>query len=98
MCHTETMECILQLDTLSLNRISTDNEINGNFGFTIQGPSFVSDVLMQPPVIGYLEPGGVAERYWSLKDAHSSLLWDKSSIYSIDLDRVFFNQAIVFLR
>jgi hypothetical protein len=63
MCHTETMECILQLDKLSLNRILTDNEINGNFGFTIQGPSFVSDILMQPPVIGYLEPGGVAERY-----------------------------------
>lgn len=63
MCHTETMECILQLDSLSLNRITTDQEMNGNFGFTIQGASFVSDVLMQPPIIGYLEPGGVAERY-----------------------------------
>ncbi len=62
MCHTETMECILQLDSLSLNRISTDQEMNGNFGFTIQGASFTSDVLMQPPIIGYLEPGGVAER------------------------------------
>lgn len=63
MCHTETMECVLQLDSLSHQRISTDNEIIGNFGFTLQGPSFNSDVLMQPPVIGYLEPGGVAERY-----------------------------------
>jgi hypothetical protein len=25
---------------------------------------------MQPPVIGYLEPGGVAERYWSSKIAY----------------------------
>jgi hypothetical protein len=57
------MECTLQLDSLSTNRILTDNETIGNFGFTLQGPSFTSDVLMQPPVIGYLEPGGVAERY-----------------------------------
>jgi len=63
MCHTETMECTLQLDSLSTNRILTDNETIGNFGFTLQGPSFTSDVLIQPPVIGYLEPGGVAERY-----------------------------------
>ncbi len=63
MCHTEIMECILQIDSLAMNRITTDNEINGHFGFTIQGPSFASDVLMQPPVIGYLEPGSVAERY-----------------------------------
>jgi len=65
MCHTETMECTLQLDSLSTNRILTDNETIGNFGFTLQGPSFTSDVLIQPPVIGYLEPGGVAERYWT---------------------------------
>jgi len=57
------MECTLQLDSLSTNRILTDNETIGNFGFTLQGPSFTSDVLIQPPVIGYLEPGGVAERY-----------------------------------
>lgn len=63
MCHTETMECILQLDPLSINGISTDNESNASFGFTLQGPSFSSDVLIQPPIIGYLEPGGVAERY-----------------------------------
>ncbi len=66
MCHTETMECVLQLDSLSSNRLSPDQEINGNFGFTIQGPSFASDVLMQPPIIGYLEPNGVAERYTNL--------------------------------
>ncbi len=63
MCHTEIMECILQLDSLSINKNSTDNETIGHFGFTLQGPSFASDVLMQPPIIGYLEPGGVAERY-----------------------------------
>ncbi|CAF2332315.1 unnamed protein product [Rotaria sp. Silwood2] len=62
MCHTEVMECILQYDPLSSNRISTDGETISCFGFTIQGTSFVSDVLIQPPVIGYLEPGGVAER------------------------------------
>lgn len=61
MCHTEIMECLLQIDSLNMNRIGTD-ESSGNFGFTIQGPSFASDVLMQPPVIGYIEPNGVAER------------------------------------
>ncbi len=59
MCHTEIMECILQIDSLNPNRILTD----GEFGFTLQGPSFGSDILMQPPIIGYLEPGGIAERY-----------------------------------
>lgn len=39
-----------------------NGEAAGNFGFTLQGASFTSDILMQPPVIGYLEPGGVAER------------------------------------
>jgi hypothetical protein len=53
------MECILQIDSLNPNRILTD----GEFGFTLQGPSFGSDILMQPPIIGYLEPGGIAERY-----------------------------------
>ncbi|CAF0956849.1 unnamed protein product [Rotaria sordida] len=62
MCHIEIMECILQFDPLFSNRISTDGETISCFGFTIQGTSFISDVLMQPPIIGYLEPGGVAER------------------------------------
>ncbi|CAF1005411.1 unnamed protein product [Rotaria sp. Silwood1] len=62
MCHTEIMECILQFDSLSSNRLSTDGETISCFGFTIQGVSFVSDVLMQSPIIGYLEPGGIAER------------------------------------
>jgi len=64
MCHTEIMECILCLDpTLSPNGTISDNETVENFGFTIQGTSFASDILMQSPVIGYLEPHGVAERY-----------------------------------
>ena len=63
MCHTEVMECILQSDVSPSNRMSTDGETINCFGFTIQGTSFASDVLMQPPVIGYLEPGGVADRY-----------------------------------
>ncbi|CAF3827601.1 unnamed protein product [Adineta steineri] len=63
MCHTEIMECALRLDSSSSQHgNSTDSETIGNFGFTLQGASFASDVLMQPPVIGYLEPGGVAER------------------------------------
>ncbi|CAF1419814.1 unnamed protein product [Adineta steineri] len=62
MCHTEIMECALRLDSSSQHGNSTDSETIGNFGFTLQGASFASDVLMQPPVIGYLEPGGVAER------------------------------------
>ncbi|CAF1493619.1 unnamed protein product, partial [Adineta steineri] len=64
MCHTEIMECALRLDSSSSSQHgnSTDSETIGNFGFTLQGASFASDVLMQPPVIGYLEPGGVAER------------------------------------
>lgn len=62
MCHTETMECILQRDSSSLNRMVADEDANGSFGFTLQGASFASDVLMQSPIIGYLEPGGVAER------------------------------------
>ena len=63
MCHTEIMECVLRLDTLSANGTIIDGESMANFGFTLQGASFASDILMQPPVIGYLEPGGVAERY-----------------------------------
>ena len=62
MCHTEVMECALKLDSSSQNGNSSDGETVGNFGFTLQGASFASDVLMQPPIIGYLEPGGVAER------------------------------------
>ena len=66
MSHTEIMECILRLDTpSSTNGTNTDGETIGNFGFTLQGASFASDILMQPPVIGYLEPGGVAERYFN---------------------------------
>lgn len=61
MCHTEIMDCILQLDSLNMNRMGT-NESVSSFGFTLQGPSFTSDILMQPPVIGYLEPGGIAEK------------------------------------
>jgi hypothetical protein len=63
MCHTETMECTLQIDSLSSKRISTDDETSSNFGFTLQGGSFTSDILLQPPIIGYLAPGGIAERY-----------------------------------
>lgn len=62
MCHTETMECILQRDSSSLNRMTADEDINSPFGFTLQGAAFTSDVLMQSPIIGYLEPGGAAER------------------------------------
>ena len=62
MCHTETMECALRLDSSMSNGTMINGETAGNFGFTLQGASFTSDILMQPPVIGYLEPGGVAER------------------------------------
>jgi hypothetical protein len=62
MFHTEIMEFTLRHDSLVSNGIRTDHEINANYGFTLQGASFGSDVLMQPPVIGYLEPGGIAER------------------------------------
>jgi hypothetical protein len=90
MCHTEIMECVLQLDSLSSNRILTDGEISSSFGFTIQGASFGSDILMQPPVIGYLEPGGAAERYGELMNTCTSI--------EFNLDQEFFNQVIVFLR
>lgn len=67
MCHTEIMDCVLRLDSstssTSSNGTGTDGETMGNFGFTLQGASFASDILMQPPIIGYLEPGGVAERF-----------------------------------
>lgn len=63
MCHTETMECTLQVDSLSSNRSSPDDEALGSFGFTLQNGSYASDLLLQPPIIGYLAPGGVAERY-----------------------------------
>lgn len=66
MCHTETMDCILQLDSSSNGTITENGDTVGNFGFTLQGASFASDILMQPPIIGYLEPGGVAERYVSI--------------------------------
>ncbi|CAF4820876.1 unnamed protein product, partial [Rotaria magnacalcarata] len=46
----------------SQNGTNTDGDPVGNFGFTLQGASFASDILMQPPIVGYLEPGGVAER------------------------------------
>lgn len=62
MCHTEIMECILRLDSSMSNGTIGNGETAGSFGFTLQGASFASDILMQPPVIGYLEPGGVAER------------------------------------
>jgi hypothetical protein len=62
MCHTEIMDCVLRLDASSLHGPVTDGETMGKFGFTLQGASFASDILMQPPIIGYLEPGGVAER------------------------------------
>jgi hypothetical protein len=92
MCHTEIMECVLRLDTsLSSNGTMTDGETIGNFGFTLQGASFASDILMQPPVIGYLEPGGVAERYFNAPKS-------EEIFRCTDLDRVFFNQVIVFLR
>ena len=63
MCHTETMECLLRLDALSADSTLSEREAITAFGFTIQTTSFGSDVLLQPPVIGYLEPAGVAERY-----------------------------------
>jgi hypothetical protein len=91
MCHTEIMECALRLDSSSSNGTITDGEIIGNFGFTLQGASFASDILMQPPVIGYLEPGGVAERYCNFSKA-------KEFLMDFDLDLVFFNRVIVFLR
>ncbi len=62
MCHTEIMEILLKLDSPTNGTGAVDGEINANFGFTLQGASFASDALIQPPVIGYLEPGGVAER------------------------------------
>ena len=62
MCHTETMECLLRLNSLSTDSTLSDGEAISAFGFTIQTTSFGSDVLLQPPVIGYLEPAGVAER------------------------------------
>lgn len=67
MCHTEVMDCVLRLDSSSSNANGTDGETMVNFGFTLQGASFASDILMQPPIIGYLEPGGVAERYAGLR-------------------------------
>ncbi|CAF5198490.1 unnamed protein product, partial [Rotaria magnacalcarata] len=54
MCHTEIMECILQLDSSSSssqNGTNTDGDPVGNFGFTLQGASFASDILMQPPIV-----------------------------------------------
>jgi len=88
------MECVLRLDSSSsTNGTITDGETIGNFGFTLQGASFASDILMQPPVIGYLEPGGVAERYCSTSKSEEFFIY----IYSI-LDRVFFNRVIVYLR
>ena len=71
MCHTEVMDCVLRLDSASSNTTGTDGETMGNFGFTLQGASFASDILMQPPIIGYLEPGGVAERYTDLRVTRS---------------------------
>ena len=62
MCHSEIMECILQLDSPLPKRKLTEGDTLSNFGFTLQGASFASDILMQPPIIGYLEPGGIAER------------------------------------
>ncbi|CAF1324735.1 unnamed protein product [Adineta steineri] len=67
MCHTETMECTLQLDSTSTNRSSVDDETIGSFGFTIQNGSFTTDILLQPPIIGYLAPGGIAERSGTLQ-------------------------------
>lgn len=71
MSHTETMDCVLRLDpsnsssstqSTANGNSTNDGESTSNFGFTLQGVSFASDILMQPPIIGYLEPGGVAER------------------------------------
>jgi hypothetical protein len=45
------MECVLRLDSSLSNGTVADGEAIGNFGFTLQGASFASDVLMQPPVI-----------------------------------------------
>lgn len=63
MCHTETMECILRLDALTADGILFDGEISTSYGFTLQSSTFGSDTLLQPPVIGFLESGGVAERF-----------------------------------
>ncbi len=75
MCHTEIMECTLRLDSSSPNGTMTDGETIGSFGFTLQGASFASDILMQPPVIGYLEPGGVAERYCNSSKSEKFFLY-----------------------
>jgi hypothetical protein len=80
MCHTEIMECVLRLDSLSQNGTISDGEIIGNFGFTLQGASFASDILMQPPIIGYLEPGGVAERYYTCLKNNVNYLGLQSSL------------------
>ena len=60
--HSETMECLLRLDSSMTN--NHEGGENGNsFGFTLQNLSLGSDILLQPPIIGYLEPGGIAERF-----------------------------------
>ena len=62
MCHTETMECLLRLNTSMADGLNFDGETHGGYGFTLQNATLGSEMLLQPPIIGYLEPSGVAER------------------------------------
>lgn len=59
--HSEIIECLLRLDS-SMNNHEGGESVNP-FGFTLQNMSVGSDLLLQPPMIGYLEPGGIAERF-----------------------------------
>ena len=49
VCHTETLEVTLY------SRM-------GDFGLSLQGGIFQTDVLGSPAIIGYIEPGGKADK------------------------------------
>ena len=49
VCHTETLEVTLY------SRM-------GDFGISLQGGIFQTDVLGSPAIIGYIEPGGKADK------------------------------------
>ncbi|CAF0850655.1 unnamed protein product [Didymodactylos carnosus] len=76
VCHAETMDVLLRIDE------------NGgsNFGFTLQGASFTSDTLMQPPVIGYLEPNGVAEKSGVLQPGDRVLVVNGQQLEGLTLE------------
>jgi hypothetical protein len=67
MCHTETMECLLRLDSLINDGILSDADAAMGFGFTLQNATLGSDLLLQAPIIGYIETGSVAERSVSIE-------------------------------